>query len=138
MAAGDYQVGLDGTFFYGTAGTTATVEADNVDDVVLTCEPQMATAVRRGKKWETNKPIYLKGSLTFKVLDIEGNLFLAAIKAASLGLYRIALYPTVASGGDGLDADYYVSFNRNENNPDFVTYDVTAVPTDELRDPVWV
>lgn len=138
MAAGDYRIGLDGKFYRGAAGSTPSTEADNVDNVNLNCSARMAEAVRRGKTWVAKKAIILEATVDFELFDIEGDAFVAAIKAAFLGKSRIALYPTDADSGEGLDADYYISnFTRSESNTEFITYKVTAEPTDEQRDPNW-
>jgi len=138
MAAGDYRIGLDGKFFYGAAGTTATTEADNVRNVNLNLSKRTAEALRRGKKWVAKKPIATEASLEFEIFDIEADAFLSTIKDAFMNDTKVALYPTDAASGEGLDADYYVTnFSRNESNEDFITYSVTAEPTDEQRDPAW-
>lgn len=138
MAAGDYRMGLEGKFYYGTAGSQASTEADNVDDVTLNLSARSAEAVRRGKDWVAKKPTVLEASLDFKVWDIEADTFLSDIKTAFMNKGRIALYPTDAPSGEGLDADFYVTtFNRAEDNEGFITYAVTAEPTDEARDPSW-
>lgn len=138
MAAGDYRIGLDGKFLYGTAGSTATTEADNVQDVSLGVSARTAEAIRRGKTWVATKPTILEGTVEFGMLDIEGDSFLADIKSAFFGKTKIALYPKDAATGEGLDADYYiVDFKRDEANEEFISYNVTAKPTDETRDPSW-
>jgi len=138
MAAGDYRIGLDGKFYYGTAGNQASTEANNVRNVNLNLSKRTAEAVRRGKKWVAKKPVVTEASLEFEIFDIEGDAFLSAIKNAFMNDTRIALYPTDAASGEGLDADYYITnFSRNEANEDFITYSVTAEPTDEERDPAW-
>jgi hypothetical protein len=139
MAAGDYRIGLEGVFFHGAGGTTAATEADNVRNVNLNLSKRTAEALRRGKKWVAKKPIATEASLEFEIFDIEGDAFLAAIRDAFMGDNRIALYPTDAASGEGLDADYYITnFSRSESNEEFITYSVTAEPTDEVRDPAWV
>ena len=54
---------------------------------------------------------------------------------------RIALWPldvAAANGGEGLDADYYVTqFARAESNSAFTKYNCEFKPTDEQRDPQW-
>lgn len=138
MAAGDYRIGLDGVFFHGEAGTTAATESGNVRNVNLNLSKRLAEALRRGKKWVAKKPIATEASLEFEVYDIESDVFLAAIRDAFMNDTRIALYPTDGASGDGLDADYYITnFSRSEPNEDFITYSVTAEPTDEVRDPAW-
>ena len=139
MAAGDYRVGLDGKFYYGAAGSQASTEADNVDDVTLNMSKRVAEALRRGKKWVAIKPTAGEASIDFKVFDIEGDAFLTALESAFFNDTKVALYPKSATSGKGLDGDYYiVGFNRTEDNEDFISYAVTARPTDEQRDPTWV
>ncbi len=138
MAAGDYRIGLDGKFHYGASGAQASTEADNVRNVNLNMSKRMAEAVRRGKKWVAKKPVITEGTVEFEIYDIEGDAFLAAVKSAFMNDTRIALYPTDAASGEGLDADFYISsFSRNEANEEFIAYSVTAEPTDEERDPAW-
>jgi len=139
MAAGDYRMGLDGKFYYGTAGAQANTEADNVRNVNLNLSKRTAEALRRGKKWVAKKTIATEASVEFEVFDIEGDSFLTNLKNAFMLNTKIALYPKDAASGEGLDADFYISgFSRNENNEDFIVYSVTAEPTDEQRDPAWV
>jgi hypothetical protein len=138
MAVGDYRIGLDGKFLYGAAGATAGTEASNVDDVTLNLSARMAEAIRRGKKYVAKKPVCLECSVEFKIWDIEGDPFLTQLETAFFNKAKIALYPRDAVSGKGLDGDFYVSgFNRAEDNEEFITYTVTAEPTDEQRDPVW-
>jgi len=138
MAAGDYRIGLDGKFYYGNAGSQATTEATNVRNVNLNLSKRTAEALRRGKKWVAKKPVATEASLEFEIYDIEADAFLSTIKNAFMNDTKVALYPTDAASGEGLDADYYITnFSRNESNEDFITYSVTAEPTDETRDPTW-
>ena len=138
MAEGDLRIGLNGVFKYGTAGSQADTTSNNVDGVTLSIDIEAVKSLRRGKTWRSSKTIAKDASLSFTVEDREGDAFLVALKAAVVGLSRIALYPTDVSGGDGLDADWYITgFNRDENNTEAITYSVTAEPTDELRDPSW-
>jgi len=139
MAAGDYRMGLNGVFNYGTAGSQAATPADNVDGVNLSLNAETAEAKRRGKTWVASNVTYLSAELTWKMYDIEADAFLMAIKNAYTGKGKIALYPTDVAAGEGLDADWYITgFNRTEDNDGYIMYDVTAKPTDEQRDPTWV
>jgi hypothetical protein len=138
MAAGDYLMGLDGKFLYGTAGSQASTEADNVDGVNLSLSAEVAEAKRRGKTWVANKVTYLSGEVTWNMYDIEADAFLTAVKNAYMGQSKIALYPTDKASGEGLDADFYITgFNRTEDNDGYIMYAVTAKPTDEQRNPTW-
>lgn len=138
MAAGDFRIGLDGKFKHGNAGSTPSTISDNVDNVTLGLSARSAQALRRGKTWVMTKVTALEATLDFEVWDIEGDGLISALKTAYMGKTRIALYPTDAASGEGLDADWYITaFGRNETNEDFIKYSVTAQPTDEVRDPNW-
>lgn len=136
MAAGDMRISLEGEFLWGTAGSTAATVSNRVDDVNLSLDPVLASAILRGELFETNKVLYLKASITFKLHDVEGDALQDAIVAAAMSKGRIALYPKTKSG-KGLNGDFYVSFKRAEANSDFVGWDVTATPTSELRAPAY-
>lgn len=137
MAAGDMRISLEGEFLWGTAGSTAGTVSNRVDDVNISLDPVLASAILRGELFETNKVLYLKASLTFKLHDVEGDALQDAIVAAAMSKGRIALYPKTSKSGKGLDGDFYVSFKRAEPNSDFVGWDITATPTSELRNPVY-
>lgn len=138
MAAGDYRIGLEGVFYWGTAGSQAATEADSVRTCTLNLTTREADTTKRGKTWATSKVILLEGSLEFEIIDQESDTLIAAARAAYLGKSRLAFWATDAASGEGLDADFYItSFTRNEPLEDIITYSVTAKPTDELRDPTW-
>lgn len=141
MATGDIRIGLNGEFYYGTTGSTPATEAANVDNVVLTISKRTAERIKRKKKYVTKKVTVTEATLTFDIVDEEGDAFLAAITTAAMADTAVALYAlnvAAASGGEGLNADWYITeFNRNESNAEMITYSVSAVLTDEDRDPVW-
>lgn len=138
MAAGDYRMGLNGVFKYGTAGSTAATTTTNISTVEIALSARVAEAVRRNKTWVAKKPYVLEATLTFTIWDVVGDAFMAALETAYTTKAKIALYPTTEQSGKGLDGDYYITnFSRSEDNEGFVTYSVEAVPTDETRDPSW-
>lgn len=139
MAVGDFRIALDGSFKYGPAGISAPTVSNNVDSVQFAGTAIEASALRRGKRWKMTKAIALDGTLSFKVWDIEGDALVAALETAFMSLGKIALWPTAANSGKGLDADYAITgFNRGEENEQgFVEISVTAKPNDEQRDPVY-
>ena len=100
-----------------------------------------AERVKRHRKYVTKKVTVTEATLNFEIVDEEGDAFLTAIKNAAMNDTRVALYAldvAKASGGEGLDADWYITeFSRDENNTEFVSYKVTAVLTDEDREPAW-
>jgi len=138
MAAGDYVIPLDGKFYSGSEGSTASTERDNVDEVRLRMTARTAEAVRRGKTWVAKKPTVLEGTLEFKVFDLESDAFVAVLSAAFIAKSRVALKAESYSGNASLDADFYITgFSHDQNNAEIAVYNVTAEPTDELRDPTY-
>jgi len=139
MAAGDYRIGLNGVFLYGTAGSTAATTALNITDVTLETSAIEADAKSRASTtWVPTKVAMLQATLTFTMLDEEGDAAIAAVKAAYFAKGKIAFYPTDVAGGDGLDADYNITgLSRNESLTEIISYSVTAKPNNEQREPSW-
>lgn len=138
MAAGDLRIGLEGEFLYGTAGATPTTEADNVDNVSLAISKRTAERIQRHKRYVAKKVTVTEATLSFEITDEDSDAFLAAIRAAAMADTRVAMFAKDVSGGEGLDADWYITeFSRDESNSEFIAYKVTAVVTDEDRDPTW-
>jgi len=141
MATGDIRIGLYGELYYGTTGSTPVTEAANVDAVALAISKRTAERIKRKKRYVTKKVTVTEATLSFEISDEEGDAFLSAVKTAAMADTRIALYAldvAAASGGEGLNADWYITeFSRDENNAEFMSYKVTAVLTDEDRDPAW-
>lgn len=137
---GAYRFGKDAKCYRGTAGSTAATEMDNVRDLTLNLSTVEAdTTSRASTYFKSSKVIFLDASLEFEMLDEAGDTHLAAIKTAFMTKAAIALYPKDVTGGEGLDADFYITaLNRNEPLEDVVTYSVTAKPTNENREPAWV
>ncbi|MBT9156653.1 MAG: hypothetical protein DDT37_01641 [Firmicutes bacterium] len=132
------RTGLNGPFFYGPAGVTATTRTMNVSEVVLTLGKRTVEWLRRGQQWVATKPVASEASLDFKVWDLTGSGIVANLLDSYLRDRRIALFATTELSGNGLDADFYVvQMDRDEGNENLVQYTVKAVPTDEQRVPVW-
>jgi len=138
MATGDVIVGLDGKLLYGTAGSTATTEIVNAEDVTLNLGTVEVDTTRRGSTWETGKPVLNNAEITFTLQKREGDAARSALMTAFLNRTRIALYGRELATGAGLNADFYITgFNDSQPLKDKQTIEVTAKLTDELRAPVW-
>lgn len=138
MAAGDVQIGLDGKFYYGTAGSQASTEATNMEDVTVNLSSTEVDITRRGSTWEVTKTILLSGEVTGTLQKRESDAFMATVESAYLNKTRIAIYAKSGTSGKGLDADVYVT-QMNDNQPlkDKQTYELTFKITDELRTPTF-
>ncbi len=149
MADGDFRIGLNGAFKYGLASdlgvSQAATEATNVDNVQLAISMVEASFTKRGVEWEDSRPVIKQGTLTFKVAEVEdsaGTALLAQLETAVFANppTKLSLWPTTSGSGKGLDAPYYITgFDRSEDNPDIVAYNVTAKPSNEVaaHPPVW-
>ncbi len=138
MAAGDVQIGLDGKFYYGSAGSTASSEAVNIEDVTVNLSTTEVDITRRGSTWESSKTILLSGEVTATLQKREGDAFMATVESAYLNKTRIAIYAKSAAAGKGLNADCYVT-QMNDGQPlkDKQTYELTFKITDEERAPAF-
>lgn len=136
MAAGDVIIGLDGKFYYGTAGSQASTEAVNIEDVTVNLGTTEVDITRRGATFEGSKPVLLSAEVSGTLQKREGDAFMLALETAYLAKSRIAIYAKSHATGKGLDADCYVT-GLNDGQPlkDKQTYEVTLKPTDELRAP---
>ena len=138
MAAGDVRIGLDGKLLQGGAGSTATTEAVNAEDVTLNLGAVEIDITRRGAKFEATKVLLSTGELSFTLQKREGDAVASALLVAFIAHGRIALYPRDSASGEGLNADYYITaMTDNQPLKDKQTWTVTAKPTDEQRDPAW-
>jgi len=140
MADGDLIVGLAGVFKWGTAGSTPSTEAVNVDDVQLKLGQNFAEALRRGKRFRDNKPVDSTAELSFTLLKVKGDAFRTAIMAAKTAdpPTKLACYACEDDTGEGFDADWYVGeVTDGQNNGEFQTLQVTLKYSGEQRDGEW-
>jgi hypothetical protein len=135
MAVGDVIIGLDGKFYYGTAGSQAGTEAVNIEDVTCNLGSTDVDITRRGSTFESQKPVLLSAEVSGTVQKREGDAFLLALEAAWLAKTPIAIYAKSAAAGKGFDGDVYVKFNDSQPLKDKQSYECTFVPTDEQRNP---
>ncbi len=136
--AGDLLIGLDGVMKYGTAGSTPSTEATNVDSVQLKISSDFATKLRRGKSFKDNKPTGNDAELTFELSRVVGDTLASTLMSAKLDKTRLAVYATEYDTGEGFDADWYVGdITDGQPNGDFQTWNVTLKYTGEERDGSW-
>lgn len=134
--------GQDCALYYGTAGNTADTLVENVKDLTLELSVGEADVSTRGSNgWKESIQTLKEGNLTFDILWDTDDAFFTALKTAYLAgtnVAILALDATIASGGQGLDADMMVSnFSRNEGLEDGVTASVTMKPGRSTRAPSW-
>ena len=138
MAAGDVVLGIEGVFYYGTAGSQANMEADCVRDITFSGSGNMADIGRRASRFVTEKPTRVGMSLEVTAVLEEGDAFVSAVKDAWLARTPLSVYAKSFATGDGPDFDAYVAdFGRGEPLDGCETVTIRFSCTDEQRDPTW-
>lgn len=100
------RISLEAKLYYGTAGSTASTEIDNVRDVTFTGDFDEIDVSTRGN---TYKDIRLgQGSLQieFEMIENDSDATLTALKAAWAAKTTVALRTRAYSSGWGIDADF--------------------------------
>jgi len=137
-----FKLGLDGKFYRGAAGTTASTLVENVKDVTLSIEKGTADITRRKSgKWRSTKTTLMDGTLEWEMVWDPDDADIVAIKDAFFNDTPIALavFDAAPPDGKGLDADFVITkFGRNEPLEEGMTVPVEAKPNDELRIPDWI
>ena len=133
------KLGMNAKLYYGTAGSLATTEMTNVQDVTLNLETGEADVTTRGNSgWRATAATLKTGSVEFKMIWDTGDAGFTAIKTAYFNATAIALAVLDATGGEGLDADFTVTnFSRSEPLEEAITVSVTVKPTYSTRAPTW-
>jgi len=136
--ANTYNMGIDAIIYYGTAGTTAAGELENVRDVTVSCTRAEADASSRSSSWKLTMGGLLDVSVSFDlILEIDNTGF-DALNAAYMSNTAIALLILDKASGEGPDADFVITeFSRNEPMGETISYNVTAKPAATARAPSW-
>ena len=134
------KLGLNAKMYYGVAGSSATTELTNCQDVTLTLEKGEADVTTRAAAgWRQTVGTLKEGSIEFKMVWDTEDAGFVAIKNAYFNDTPIALKILDAEGGSGLDADFSITkLTREEPLEQALTASVTAKPTYSTRAPAWV
>ena len=130
---------LNAKAYYGTAGSTATTEVENIRDITLNLNKDEADVTTRGANgWKLTVGTLKNGSIDSSIVWDDEDAFFTAIKNAYFNDTPIAMLFLDKENGQGLDADFSVTnFTRNENLPEALTADITLKPTYSTRYPAW-
>lgn len=134
------KLGLNAKAYYGTAGSSASTEIDNIKDVTLNLEKGEADVTTRGGNgWRQTVGTLKEGSVEFEMVwDTDDDAF-SAIQTAYFNDTNIALKFLDQASGTGLDADFSITnLTRNEALEEAITASVTAKVTYSTRSPQWV
>jgi len=131
-------LGMDCVLYRGTAGSTASTEMTNVQDVTLNLETDEADVTTRGNSgWRASVATLKNGTVEFTMIWDTADTDFTAIQSAYFNKTAIALF-VADSNGEGLDADFtIINFTINQPLAEATTVSVTAKPTYSTRAPSW-
>ena len=136
-------IGINAKLFRGVAGTTAATEMKNVKDVNLDLDKvEIDVTTRKSGGWRDYVAGLKDASLEFDMkYDTADANYKAMLQDKSLELIvnaAVALF--VSDGeGNGMDADWVITkFSVPQELEDAVKVSVSAKPSCEIRNPVWV
>jgi len=137
------KLGMNCVLYYGTAGSQADTEAENVKDLTLTLEKSDTDVTTRGNDgWRATLGTLKDATIEFEAIWDSDDAFFTALQTAyfdGTSIALLALNAAIAeSGAEGLDADFTITnLSRNENLEEAVTASITAKPTYSTRAPSW-
>jgi hypothetical protein len=134
-----FKLGLEGKLYRGTAGSTASTEITNAQDVTLNLSISEADFSRRaGAGWESVKAVMVGAELSFTIVYDSADANFLALKNAAINRTALAFAVLDGAGGKGVDADFVITgFGRNEPLREGMTCPITAKVYDGNRTPVW-
>lgn len=138
-------LGLQAKTYYGTAGSTPTIdpsnELTNIRDLTLNLETGEADTTTRGADgWRSTLATLKDGTVEFEMVWDTNDAGFTAILNAWLNSTLIAalVLDTDVTGGQGLDADFAVTnLSRSEPLEEAITSSVSLKPNAGLRAPAW-
>lgn len=132
-------IGINAKLFRGVAGTTAATEMKNVKDVNLDLDKvEIDVTTRKSGGWRDYVAGLKDASLEFDMKYDTADANYKAMLQAYLNNTAVALF--VSDGdGNGMDADWVITkFSIPQELEDAVKVSVSAKPSCEIRNPVWV
>lgn len=119
MAAEKAYMGYETLLYIGTAGSTASTQVLNAQDVDYNLDPERGETTTRGDgsavPIATSRVTCLKPTVTFKMLNKPGNATLATIIAAAKTGGPLAVRTKSYSSGLGFDGD--MTFSQKHGAP---------------------
>lgn len=133
------RMGFEGKIYYGVAGTTASTEITNTQDINYDFSTERGSTLERG---DGNSPpidcesvTVRKVSLGFKMLNKDSDTTLAALLAAAYGGMPVAIRTKDKAAGKGFDGDCVLEVKHGKPIKGEQVFDFTAVPNDDQRTP---
>lgn len=127
------RMGFEGEIYYGAAGSTAATKLTNCRDVTYDNGHEMGDTTVRGSgsspPIKTARPVARTVSLSWTMLLKTDDTSLTAMLAAARNATAVALRVIPTSGGNGLDADCYISVSNPQplGGEQTVTFTLTGL-----------
>lgn len=133
--AGLTRRGFEGQLFYGTAGSTASTQITNCEDLDYDIDPEKAETTERGAGTnvpiKTERVVALGVTITWKMYNKPADTTLAALRAAASTGAAVALRTKSYSSGTGYDGDVTLSCKNSKPLKGMAMFEFTATPTDD-------
>jgi hypothetical protein len=133
------RMGFEGKIFYGVAGSTAATEIENSQDINYDFDTDRGSTLERGTgsapPIECETVTVRKVSISFKMLNKDGDTTLTALLAAAYGGTPVALRTKDKSAGKGFDGDCNLTVKHGKPIKGEQVFDFSATPNDDQRTP---
>lgn len=127
--------GYEGIIKYGTAGSTATNQLTNVEDLNYDNEVERASTTVRGTGTSppinTSKVVALSAIVTWSMLEKTDDTSLTALLAAERTGAAVAIRTLSHATGKGYDGDMTLSVTHEMTLKGQSKYNFTGEPTDD-------
>jgi hypothetical protein len=134
-----FTIGLDAKLYQGPAGSSATLECTQVQDVTLNLEMAEAKANSRATKFALSDVALLTASIDFSIIWDETDSNFLAMWTAFTGRTALAFKCLSKTSGKGLDADFKLhKFVRKESLEEGEVAEVSIKPCPSTRLPAFV
>lgn len=128
------QSGYQGILYYGAAGSTASTQVGNCEDLNYDTEPERAETTVRGTSGvpiKTSKVVALDAKITWSMLMKTGDTTLTALLAAARTGAAVALRTKSYSSGLGFDGDCTLGVTHEMTLKGQSKFNFTAEATDD-------
>jgi hypothetical protein len=130
--------GFEGQIFYGTAGSTASTQLTNCDELDYDNPVEKIETTTRGAGTnvpkKSKKVVAIDAMITWSMYLKDGDTALLALIAAARTGALVAIRTKSYSSGLGFDGDCTVTCKHTKNAKGESKFNFTAEPCDDLRD----
>jgi len=133
------KMAFEGEIYYGAKGATASTKLTNVRDVNYNLDPKKGDTTTRGSgstpPITSQRVTELGVTIEFTMLEKTSDTSLEALKAAAFTGAAVAIRTKDYASAKGFDGDCILDCKKGEPHGAEQTWQFTATPTAEDRDP---